>query len=113
MLRIFEKSYDLCPKKPKTHMKNWSQLSCIHAWIIHETINARHDYLPQMQIFTCSCGEEILIVPDIKTMNKPLKNHIPRHKKTINQPIKEEDIVEERLKQVANGYFQLNRFEMF
>jgi hypothetical protein len=74
----------------------------------HQTINTEEFHQSKMPIFTCSCGEKILIVPDVKAMNEALKNHLPNHKKTTNQTITEQALVEEMLKQLANGYFRLN-----
>ena len=33
-------------------------------------------------LIKCTCGAEILLVPDIKEMNKAIINHIKEHKKT-------------------------------
>jgi hypothetical protein len=74
----------------------------------HETANMEEEHEPKMPIFTCSCGEEILIIPDIKAMNEALKNHVSNHNKATNQTISEQTLVEEMLKQLANNYFQLN-----
>lgn len=74
----------------------------------HETVNNEESQPTKMPIFTCSCGEKILIVPDIKAMNEALKNHVPNHKKTTNQTITEQTLVEEMLKQLATSYFRLN-----
>lgn len=63
------------------------------------------DCLPtKMQIFHCSCGEDILIVPDIKAMNTALKNHLTIH---TGKPITEQTLIELMLKQIADRYFQL------
>ena len=67
------------------------------------------EYLPsKMQIFHCSCGEDILIVPDVKAMNTALKNHLTRHR---GQLLTEQTLVEEMLKQIAKRYFQFNEID--
>lgn len=32
-----------------------------------------------MKIATCSCGEKILVVPDLAAMNKAVDNHLSKH----------------------------------
>jgi len=34
-----------------------------------------------MPIVRCVCGFEILVVPDLKAMNRAIKNHVAEHKK--------------------------------
>jgi hypothetical protein len=34
-----------------------------------------------MPIVRCVCGSEILVVPDLKTMNLAINNHVAEHKK--------------------------------
>lgn len=33
----------------------------------------------KMRIAICSCGEKILIVPDLAAMNKAIDNHLSKH----------------------------------
>jgi hypothetical protein len=35
-----------------------------------------------MPIIRCTCGTEILLIPDIKGMNRAIENHVDEHKKT-------------------------------
>jgi len=35
-----------------------------------------------MPTVRCVCGTRILIVPDLKAMNKAIKNHVAKHKQT-------------------------------
>ena len=35
----------------------------------------------RMPIIKCGCGFEILVVPDLKAMNRAIKNHVANHKK--------------------------------
>jgi hypothetical protein len=70
---------------------------------------ATKEKLPsKMQIFHCSCNEDILIVPDIKAMSAALRNHLTRHR---GQPVTEETLIQEMLKQIAERYFQLNEID--
>jgi hypothetical protein len=48
----------------------------------------------RMPIFKCSCGESILIVPDLPEMDKAIKTHIIEHKRLTGQRLKEGMIVE-------------------
>ncbi|HUJ84101.1 MAG TPA: hypothetical protein VLV84_00670 [Candidatus Acidoferrales bacterium] len=38
----------------------------------------------QMPIVRCMCGAKILVVPDLKAMNRAVNNHIVEHRKTGN-----------------------------
>ncbi len=35
-----------------------------------------------MPIIKCVCGFEILVVPDLKAMDRAIKNHVAKHKKS-------------------------------
>jgi hypothetical protein len=35
-----------------------------------------------MPIIKCHCGFKILVVPDLKAMNRAIKNHVSKHKQT-------------------------------
>lgn len=37
--------------------------------------------LNRMPIIKCDCGEDILLVPDLKAMEKAILNHIQEHQK--------------------------------
>jgi len=41
----------------------------------------------KMPIFHCTCGAEILIVPDLSAMNKAIKNHLNQHNKAVDQTL--------------------------
>jgi hypothetical protein len=43
-----------------------------------ETISRKGDALPTIK---CSCGAEILVLPDLEAMNTALKNHVEAHRK--------------------------------
>jgi hypothetical protein len=34
-----------------------------------------------MPIIKCACGFEILVVPNLKAMDRAIKNHVTKHKK--------------------------------
>jgi hypothetical protein len=34
----------------------------------------------RMPIVRCACGSEILVVPDLRAMNRAIKNHVAEHK---------------------------------
>jgi hypothetical protein len=40
-----------------------------------------------MPITKCSCGFEILVVPDLKAMNRAIKNHVAKHKKSSSEKL--------------------------
>jgi hypothetical protein len=68
------------------------------------------EYFPKkMQIFHCSCGEDILIVPDAKAMNTALKNHLTRHRE---ESLTEQTLVQEMLTQIANSTSSKTRSEV-
>lgn len=39
-----------------------------------------------MHIIRCVCGSEILVVPDLKAMDRAIKNHIAEHKQANDGP---------------------------
>jgi hypothetical protein len=57
----------------------------------------------KMPIFSCSCGIEILIVPDIPKMNIAIKNHLKEHKKLSGTDITEELLTQEILKAISKA----------
>jgi hypothetical protein len=40
-----------------------------------------------MPIIRCVCGFEILVVPDLKAMNRAIKNHVVEHKKSASEKL--------------------------
>jgi hypothetical protein len=44
--------------------------------------------------YTCSCGVRILIVPDLATMNKAIKNHVIEHKRLTGLTLRYDFLVE-------------------
>ncbi len=55
---------------------------------IHTKKNSR------MPIFKCSCGANILVVPDLPEMDKAINAHIIEHKRATGQRLKEEIIMQ-------------------
>ena len=60
-------------------------------------LNSRGKKLPTIK---CTCGAEILVMPDLDAMNQAIQNHMAKHKKT-NRPsaegTEEESILEQFL----------------
>ena len=54
-----------------------------------------------MPIFKCSCGANILIVPNLPEMDKAIQAHIIEHKRITGQQLKEEIIIEMILKAIT------------
>jgi len=40
----------------------------------------------RMPTVKCVCGFEILVVPDLKAMDRAIRNHVANHKKAIGVP---------------------------
>ena len=51
-----------------------------------------------MPVFSCSCGDKILVVPDVTEMDKAIKNHIVVHRKLSGQRISVDDLTQQILK---------------
>jgi hypothetical protein len=54
-------------------------------------------------IYTCSCGKQILIVPNIHEMDKTINNHVIEHNKSKRKPITEETITQEIIKKIIEA----------
>ena len=52
--------------------------------------------------YTCSCGVRILIVPDLATMNKAIKNHVIEHKRLTGWTLRYDFLVEKTKETYAN-----------
>jgi hypothetical protein len=55
----------------------------------------------KMPVFNCSCGAEILVVPDLAAMNKAIKNHLNQHKRAGNHFLTEEKLTEAILTEMS------------
>jgi len=51
----------------------------------------------KMPIFNCSCGVKILVVPDLREMDKAIENHIIEHRKLSGQIITMDYLTQEIL----------------
>jgi hypothetical protein len=54
-----------------------------------------------MIIHTCSCGKQILIVPDMHEMSKAINNHVIEHNKSKRKPLTEEALTQEIIKTIV------------
>ncbi|HSV50096.1 MAG TPA: hypothetical protein VLH35_07240 [Candidatus Acidoferrales bacterium] len=59
----------------------------------------------KMPIFTCSCGKQILIVPDMKEMNRAIEAHVAEHKRMKGQRLTEDELTDEILAALSQNYF--------
>jgi len=49
----------------------------------------------KLPVFTCSCGAEILIVPDLREMTKAIKAHELEHRMLTGKRMSEDAIAEQ------------------
>ena len=68
---------------------------------LEKTVSKNHKR--KMPIFNCSCGLEILIIPNVHEMNKAIKNHLIEHRKSTGQGIAEETLIQEILNAVMKA----------
>jgi hypothetical protein len=59
----------------------------------------------KMPIVTCSCGKQILIVPDLTEMNRSIKVHLVEHKKLTGQDITEDEMAELVLEAISQNFY--------
>jgi hypothetical protein len=52
---------------------------------------------PSLPVVVCSCGAEILLIPNVKEMNKAIEAHIAEHTKKIKST-KEAEAEAERIR---------------
>jgi hypothetical protein len=57
----------------------------------------------KMTIYTCSCGKQILIVPDVREMSKAINDHIIEHNKSKRKPLTEETLTQEIIKTIIEA----------
>jgi len=55
-----------------------------------------------MPIVECTCGEKILVVPDVAAMDKAIKNHKTKHK-SVNEQLLTEKILKAVTKQMLQA----------
>ena len=53
-----------------------------------------------MKIYTCSCGQKILIVPDVREMGEAINNHVIEHNKLKNKRLTEETLTQEIIESI-------------
>ena len=44
-------------------------------------------YKTQMRFIKCVCGFEILVVPDLKAMDRAIKKHVAKHNKSSSEKL--------------------------
>jgi hypothetical protein len=59
----------------------------------------------RMPIVTCSCGKQILVVPDLAEMNRTIKVHQSEHKKLTGQTITEDEMAELILEAISQNFY--------
>ena len=59
-----------------------------------------------MPIYICTCGEAILIIPDVPAMNEAIKAHLIKHRKITGQALKEDNLAQEILKTIGEQNHQ-------
>ncbi len=66
-----------------------------------------------MAIYKCSCGRDILIIPDLQEMNRAIKAHLTEHKKLTGEHLTEEKLTQEIIEAICvmqklNSLFNMN-----
>jgi hypothetical protein len=61
-------------------------------------------YRNRMPIFKCSCGKQILIVPDIKKMNKAIETHVAEHKRLTGHCITQDELTDQLLVAISQNF---------
>ncbi len=62
----------------------------------------------RMPIIKCVCGFEILVVPDLKAMDRAIKNHVAEHKKASDVSKRLTDFLTEQVLIVAANLSTVN-----
>ncbi len=62
----------------------------------------------RMPIVRCLCGSEILVVPDLKAMNRAIKNHVAEHKQARDGSDRLESLTEFLIEQVLTVASEIN-----
>ncbi len=65
--------------------------------------NSARSHLP---IITCSCGYEILILPNLKIMSQAIENHVLEHKNKGASNADAKEIENELINQIFNNIAQ-------
>ncbi len=64
----------------------------------------------KMPVFCCSCGVEILVVPDLREMDKALENHLVEHRKLSGQILTRDNLTQEILKVILETINETSPF---
>lgn len=48
----------------------------------------------KMPIYHCTCGQSLLIVPDVLEMERAIRDHLVAHKKVTGEALSELDLTE-------------------
>lgn len=56
-----------------------------------------------MPIYSCDCGVQILIVPDIPAMNEAIKNHLAIHKELTGKTLTEESLAKRIIESLSKS----------
>jgi hypothetical protein len=64
-----------------TVKKNYQEFHIVSGQNGRNNFGVHNKLMPTIK---CECGAKILVVPDLKAMNKAIRNHIAKHKKTRN-----------------------------
>jgi hypothetical protein len=68
-----------------------------------KTVNAQETAHQKMPILNCTCGEKILVVPDLRAMNTAVKKHLDKHKNAGDNAVSEQTLTDEILKVLAEN----------
>jgi hypothetical protein len=64
----------------------------------------------KMPIFSCSCGVKILVVPDLREMDKAIENHIVEHRTLSGQILTRDNLTQEILKVIIETINETSPF---
>ncbi len=63
-----------------------------------------------MPVFSCSCGVKILVVPDLREMDKAIENHLVEHRKLSGQILTRDSLTQEILKVIIETINETSSF---
>ena len=78
--------------------KKSSNVHCFH--VDDEKIEDRECSFG-MPVYECTCGQRILIVPDVAAVDRAIKNHLLVHKKSTGKTLSEQKLTEGILQQIS------------
>ncbi len=64
----------------------------------------------KMPVFSCSCGVKILVIPDLREMDKVIENHIVEHRKLTGQLLTIDSLTQEILKVIIETINEISPF---